>query len=389
MNTALGAVCSFLNGGTPARNVDHFYRGHTPWITGADIESRVVNDARSFITDEAIKKSATNLVPPGTVLLVTRTSVGKVAVAGVSLCFSQDITAITPDVTKLDPGYLVHFLQTQKSHFERAARGATIQGVTRETVENIQIPLPPLPEQRRIATILDRADALRAKRREAIKKLDDLTQSIFLDMFGDPTANSKGWPVVPIGGLLTVPPNYGTMIPPSSREGPWLSLRVVNIQEWQLDLSDAKFVDLPVNEMSRHSVQDGDVLLARAIASREHLGKAIVAYPRDQRWAFDSHLMRLRADRRKLEPEFLRHLLKTPGGRSLFLQATRRSAVQFNINTKEMSQLCVPVAPIGLQCTFSKRVASIEVLEGSARQALHRADDLFKCVQHRAFHGEL
>ena len=89
----LGEVCSFQNGGTPSKDVDRYFRGDIPWITGADITSAVVKNARSFITKEAIENSATNLVPAGTVLLVTRTSVGKVAVAGADLCFSQDITA--------------------------------------------------------------------------------------------------------------------------------------------------------------------------------------------------------------------------------------------------------------------------------------------------------
>ncbi|MDE0206282.1 MAG: restriction endonuclease subunit S [Candidatus Tectomicrobia bacterium] len=134
--TKLGSVCSFLNGGTPSRRETRYYQGDVPWITGADITGRQADTARSFITEEAIRESATNLVPAGTVLLVTRTSVGKVAAAAMDLCFSQDITAIKPDSNFLDTSYLVHFLMTRQPHFERLARGATIKGVTRENVAN-------------------------------------------------------------------------------------------------------------------------------------------------------------------------------------------------------------------------------------------------------------
>src|SRR2546430_843165 len=106
----LGKLCNFVNGGTPSKSVDRYFQGNIPWITGADITGPIVSTARSFITEEAIKNSATNLVPAGTVLLVTRTSVGKVAIAGVALCFSQDVTAIFPDTGQLDTKYLVHFL---------------------------------------------------------------------------------------------------------------------------------------------------------------------------------------------------------------------------------------------------------------------------------------
>jgi type I restriction enzyme S subunit len=198
----LGSLCSFLNGGTPNRAVDRYYTGAIPWITGADITGPIVTSARSFITEEAIRESATNRVPAGTVLLVTRTSVGKVAVAGMPLCFSQDITALTPDAKRLDAQYLVHFLRLQKPYFERIARGATIKGVTREAVENIATPLPPLSEQRRIAEVLDRAEALRAKRRAALAQLDILTQSIFFDMFGDPATNPKRMRKELLGKLL-------------------------------------------------------------------------------------------------------------------------------------------------------------------------------------------
>ncbi len=124
----LGELCQFLNGGTPSKAVSTYFEGDIPWITSADIVSPVVNSARSFITDQAIRKSATNKVSAGTVLLVTRTGVGKVAIAGTDLCFSQDITALIPNNSKLDTGYLVQYLQTKKTHFERLARGATMQG---------------------------------------------------------------------------------------------------------------------------------------------------------------------------------------------------------------------------------------------------------------------
>ena len=135
---------------------------------------------------------------------------------------------------------------------------------------------------------------------------------------------------------------FGTMVPPVAG-GRWLSLRVVNIQDWQLDLSDEKYVSLPTNTVERHSVRDGDLLMARAIASQEHLGKSVVVYPRNRNWAFDSHLMRLRFNLAKAEPELLRHLLMTAGGRQLFLKASRRSACAIHINTKEISALRIPI----------------------------------------------
>jgi type I restriction enzyme S subunit len=186
-------ICNFLNGGTPSKNEPRYYTGQIPWITSADIVSNEITNARSFITEEAINKSATKLVKKGTVLLVTRTGVGKVALAGMDLCFSQDITGIIPDESELDNIYLAYFLRTKTNYFNNLQRGATIQGITREVIDNLKIPLPSLPEQKRIAAILDKADAVRRKRQETIRLLDEFLRSVFLEMFGDPVRNEKGW----------------------------------------------------------------------------------------------------------------------------------------------------------------------------------------------------
>ena len=190
---SLEEACSFLNGGTPSTKKPDYFTGHIPWITSADITDCNITPARSYITKEAIAESATNKVPPGTVLLVTRTGVGKVAVAQTELCFSQDITAIVPARGLIDTRYLVHFLRTKEAYFKENARGATIKGVTREVLDSVHIPLPSLAEQRRIAAILDKADAIRRKRQETIRLTEEFLRSAFLDMFGDPVANPKGW----------------------------------------------------------------------------------------------------------------------------------------------------------------------------------------------------
>ena len=189
--------------------------------------------------------------------------------------------------------------------------------------------------------------------------------------------------------LFSTSPIFGTMIPPSHDGGEWLSLRVANIQNWKLDLSDRKYVTLPDKVVERHSVKDGDLLMARAIATQEQLGKSVVATPRGEKWAFDSHLMRLRFDREKVEPEVIRHLLMTKGGRSIFLSASRRSAVQYNINTKEMSKLCLPIPCIDLQRQFIRCVEHTDQIKHTVTSSLAELDQLFASLQHRAFRGEL
>lgn len=319
-----------------------------------------------------------------------RPYLAKIALPNFSGVCSTDILPIRPN-EQVDRRFICYFLRQPELVKLAASQtsGANLPRLSPSTLEAFEIPLPPLPEQRRIADILDRADALRAQRRAALAQLDALPQAIFLEMFGDPAANPRRWPMSEMRELFASMPIFGSMVPPSSDRGEWLSLRVANIQDWKLDLSDQRFIDLPSNLIQRHSVSDGDLLMARAIATQEHLGKSIVVHPGKHRWAFDSHLMRLRFDQSKVFPEFIHSLLRTPGGRSLFLGVTRRSAVQFNVNTKEIASLKIPVPPIPAQRDFVQLSKSKDQLALQNFKSLSELDSLFASLQHRAFRGEL
>ncbi|MYD69505.1 MAG: restriction endonuclease subunit S [Acidobacteria bacterium] len=389
----LGALCSFLNGGTPSRRVARYYQGDVPWITGADISGPRVDTARSFITEEAISHSATNRVPAGTVLLVTRTSVGKVALTPRELCFSQDITAITPDPNLLDTSYLVHFLRTKQPHLERLARGATIKGVTREAVANLAIPLPPLAEQERIAGILDAADALRARRREALNQFDALLQSTFLDMFGDPVTNPMRWRV----GRLD---NYFSKTRPGTCCGPFGSALKKReyvedgipvwgidnvkpnqfVQERSLFITPTKFAQL-----RRYSVEPGDILISRAGT----VGRMCVAVPTVEESIIGSNLIRLSLDQSAMLPVYFASLYTFCGERLPGLRASGDENAYSFLNTTRLKSLVVPLPPLDVQRRFAAIVESIREQRIRHRAHLAELDILFASLQSRAFRGDL
>jgi type I restriction enzyme, S subunit len=256
-------------------------------------------------------------------------------------------------------------------------------------LKRLEIRLPPLDEQRRLAAILDKADALRRKRKRALGLLDGLIQSIFLKMFGDPITNPRNYRISAFESLLETSPNFGSMIPPQKDVLEWLSLRVANIQNWALTLDDAKYIDLPKEALERHTLRDGDIVLARAIASEEHLGKCVVVRSNGRKWAFDSHLMRIRLKRNVIDPMYVRELLRTPGGRQIFLRSTRKTTIQYNINTKELRALQIPVPPIDMQRDFVSRVNALEAVRSAFDSSAFELDALFSSLQSRAFSGQL
>lgn len=298
---------------------------------------------------------------------------------------STEIIPLRPSAA-LDRRYLAYFLRganTVARISERTA-GARMPRADMEFVLGLQLPLPSIDEQRRIIDLLSRAEGIVRLRREAQKKAAEIIPALFLDMFGDPASNPRAWPVVELGNLLAEPPVLGTMTKPSSAEGKWLDLRVANIQEGALTLADKKWVDLADEQVSRFELRKDDLLLARAIGSLDHLGKAIIVEPMGN-WTFDSHLMRVRLDQKKLLAITFKAFLESPGGREAFLKHTRRSAVQFNINGKELRRIRIPLPPIAMQNAFADRALSLRSLREQQQVATQRADSIFSALLARVF----
>lgn len=378
----LGTYCRFVNGGTPSKANAHFFEGHIPWITSADIVGPVADVARSFITSEAIKSSAANIVSAGTVLLVTRTGVGKVAVAGSDLSFSQDITAVIPDAGELDSGYLVQYLRANQPYFVRQARGATIKGITRDVVADLEIPVPALPEQRRIAAILDQADALRAMRREALAQLDSLTQSIFIAMFGDPATNPKHWPVKRIGDLGRAitgntpprenPANYGDAIE-------WIKSDNINTPHYYLTKADEGLSD--VGKKLARTAPPGAILVTCIAGSPDCIGNAAMA---DREVAFNQQINAFVPERG--DPHFFYAQILV--GKKLIQQAST-NGMKGMVSKGKFEQIKLIDPPVDLQREFARRAMSTEKLKVAHLASLGELDTLFRSLQHRAFRGEL
>jgi type I restriction enzyme S subunit len=180
-------VAKPIGGGTPSKKRPELYQGSIPWVTVADLgESLWLDKARAYITEEAIKQSATKLLPSNAVLFAIRVSVGKVAIARCPLCTNQDIRSFICGPS-LNPTYLAYFLRSQVPHIAKSARGATVKGVKSEIVDNLDIPLPPLEVQRRIAEEIEafEKEVLRIKEglRESREVLEKLEMALLTEAF--------------------------------------------------------------------------------------------------------------------------------------------------------------------------------------------------------------
>ena len=188
----LGDVCTVVSGTTPKSDHPEYWDGEINWVTPAELtdDSNIIFESQRKITQQAVKDSSLKAFPAGTVLLSSRAPIGKVAIAGTEMYCNQGFKNLICS-ERIYNRYLYHFLRSKTTYLNSLGRGATFKEISKSIVENIEIPLPPLDEQRKIAAVLDKVSDLIAKRRQQLDKLDELVKARFVEMFGDPVKSTR------------------------------------------------------------------------------------------------------------------------------------------------------------------------------------------------------
>jgi len=294
--------------------------------------------------------------------------------------------------TLLDPGYLFHWVKSPEfvEDMIRKATGASYPAVSDRIVFDSLLPLPSVAEQQRIAEVLDRAEALRAKRRAALAQLDTLTQAIFLELFGDPVTNPKGWPDSKLLGEVTEIVSGVTkgraLDGKKTRTVPYLA--VVNVQDRALNLSTVKTIEATEEEIRRYRLQADDLLLTEG-GDPDKLGRGTLWKNELPECIHQNHIFRVRLMTGELDSLFLSWLVGSRRGKRYFLQAAKQTTGIASINMKQLRGFPLLLPPVKLQQTFARRVAAVEKLKATHRASLAEMDALFASLQHRAFRGEL
>lgn len=237
----LGDVSQIISGSTPRTNTREYWGGDMAWATPKDLsslQSKFIAATLSNITPEGYRSCSAKLLPANSVLLSSRAPIGHVAINTVPMATNQGFKSFIPELQYLDSTYLYYWLKANNTYLQSLGRGATFKEISKSIVEKIEIPLPPLEQQKRIVRVLDKADELRSKRRRAIAKLDELLKSVFLEVFGDPVTNPKGWPVMPFGEVCNT--RLGKMLDAKQQTGQHLRLylRNTNVQWNKVNLDE-------------------------------------------------------------------------------------------------------------------------------------------------------
>lgn len=390
----LGEIASWGSGGTPSRSVREYFGHGLPWLSIADLNDGLVQDAKESLTPLGIEHSSAKPVPPGALLVAMYGSIGKLGIAARELCTSQAIAFAIPDTRRVDTRYLFHFLLSERPRLQSRGRGGTQSNIGQGDLKAWQMPLPPLPEQRRIAAILDKADALRAKRRAAIAKLDDLTRSMFWDMFG----GKLDAPAVGTHADRTNVPNGCTWVlltdvarlatghtPDRERvdywngEIPWISLTDIRSLDGAVATSTLQNVTkLGIENSSAVVLPKGTVCLSRtaSIGFVTVMGREMATSQDFMNWVCGP----------SIDPTYLMWaLISSRSG----LLALAPGSTHHTIYMRVVEQFRILLPSIGVQRAFANRIASANALKKVWSLSLMKLDRLFASLQQRAFRGEL
>lgn len=299
----------------------------------------------------------------------------KIALPGQSGCASTELVPLLPDAARLDRSYLFHWVRRQHiiDALMETNTGARMPRADMSVLLDMAIPLPSLDEQRRIVRLLDRAAEIRRRADAARAKARAIIPALFLDTFGDPATNPKGWPVqslneiADIGSGLTKGRKFnGTPTEPT----PYL--RVANVQADRLDLTEIKMIDATDDDRVRYRLRPGDLLMTEG-GDLDKLGRCAMWRGEIDLCLHQNHIFRVRM-KRSVIPDYSRAFMQSEAARGYFLRVAKRTTGIASINKTQLGQLPVWVPPLHLQTAFAEQASRLDTLARHLDAAAAKAE---------------
>ena len=388
----LKEVAKVVTGKTPQTSNSEYYGGDIPFVSPADLNEGILSETKTYLTSSGADQ--VYRVPENTVLVSCIGNLGKLAITSKEVCFNQQINGLIFDEQKIFPKYGFYFAQTLKPQLEKASSSTTLPIVNKSRFSDLEIKYPPLEEQRRIASILDQADELRQKRQQAIEKLDQLLQATFIDMFGDPVSNPKGWEVKKLSELSTKIHSGNT--PKGGSENyvdqGIIFLRSQNVWKNKVILDDVAYIDAETHsKMMKSSVKHEDLLMTktgRINTENSSLGRAAIYLGEDDSANINGHVYLIRI-KDGFNKYFILRILTLPDYYEYIRSVCVGGIDKRQLNKEHIENFPIIQPPMELQNKFSNIVQVIESQKPKLLEQLDLAENLFKTLQQKAFNGTL
>ncbi len=304
--------------------------------------------------------------------------------------FASDCSTVESQDPSIDIRYIYYFLKFKQDYIYSFQAGAAQPHVYAKDISAIKIPVPSISEQIKIVFILDQVSQLLEKRQQSIEKLDQLLQATFIDMFGDPVSNPKGWcsdkNLGDVADIVSGITKGRKITGKSLREIPYLA--VSNVQDKYLNLSIIKTIEASDDEIKRYKLRQGDLLLTEG-GDPDKLGRGTLWNNEVDECIHQNHVFRVRLTSKEFTPNYLNWIVGSEYGKRYFLKSAKQTTGIASINMGQLKKLPLLIPPINLQIQFDERCIKIHQIKNKLVDSCKDINNLFSSLQNQAFSGTL
>jgi type I restriction enzyme S subunit len=384
MRVKLKDIFDLQMGKTPSRsNLEYWNTTDYKWISIADLTktSKYIFETKEYLSKSAIKDSGIKVIPANTVVMSFKLSIGKTAITKEDMYSNEAIMAFKDKhVINIIPEY-IFYLFKYKNWEECSNKAVMGKTLNKATLSEIEVEICSIEKQRQIVNILDKIMSAVDGRKQELQLLDELIKARFVEMFGDPVKNPKGWEVVTIGDIVTEV-RYGTS-KPAVEGGKYPYLRMNNLTaDGHLDLNDLKYIDIPDDEIEKCVVRKGDVLFNRT-NSIELVGKTVV-FDLQEDMIIAGYIIRVRLNKRLL-PEILSQYMNLEALKDILRSMAKGAVNQANINAQELQSIKVYIPDMELQKQFIEMKNQVDKSKVAVQKALDETQILFDSLMQKYF----
>ncbi|GHV56180.1 restriction modification system S chain-like protein [Deltaproteobacteria bacterium] len=377
----LGECCRIVSGSTPRREVSEYWDGDIPWATPKDVslnKRKILATTAEKITSKGLASCSTNILPKGSILFSSRAPIGLVAQAGIEVCTNQGFKNLIPSEV-ISSDYLYYCMKFFAPAIEKLGNGATFKEVSKEIVGNFKIPLPPIKIQNNISNILDKLEIIKFKRQQALKFMDQLVKSRFVELFGEP-ANPKA--VVEVKSLESVCERItdGTHQTPKYVDEGYIFISSKDVKTGYIDWKNVMYIPQELHDAlySRLSPQRNDILLAKN-------GTTGIAALVDTDEVFDIYVsLALLRPKVTVNSKYLLCAINNPATKRQFDAGLKGIGVP-NLHLNVIRETKVLIPPLDLQNRFAEFAEAADKSKFAFKQSLKDLEMTYKALLQEYF----
>lgn len=379
----LGDICEIVTGATPKTNIKEFWDGDINWITPAELteDTYIINESLRKITTEGVEKTGLKSFPKGTVILSSRAPIGKVAIAGCEMYCNQGFKNLVCS-KQINNRFLYWYLKGHKEYLNSLGRCATFKEISKAIVENIEICLPTLEKQEKYADILEQCNGIIQIKKGQLRKLDTLVKSRFVELFGDPVINSRGWKKALIGDDCFVTKLAGfeyTQYINYEDSGDVVMVKAQNVKNGKLNRKELSFVSNEVSDsLPRSQLAPGDVVMTYVGAN---IGDVAII-DNEYKYHLAPNVAKIRPDSERYNSIYFMYMLMLLNA---YIVKNSADTAKAALGMERIRKLNVFVPPMELQNQFADFVTSIDKSKSKIQKSLEETQLLFDSLMQKYF----